>query len=61
MSSAYRIPRGDERAASAFALSAMPAAAGILARDNIPVLGWLLLRGRCRGCRCADPRGLRRG
>ncbi|HVD70870.1 MAG TPA: prepilin peptidase, partial [Actinomycetota bacterium] len=19
-------------------------------RDNIPVLGWALLRGRCRGC-----------
>ncbi|MFB4205114.1 A24 family peptidase [Arhodomonas sp. KWT2] len=24
--------------------------APILARDNIPVLGWLLLRGRCRDC-----------
>ena len=23
----------------------------ILARDNVPVLGWLLLRGRCRACR----------
>ncbi len=23
----------------------------ILARDNIPILGWLLLRGRCRTCR----------
>jgi leader peptidase (prepilin peptidase)/N-methyltransferase len=23
----------------------------ILARDNLPVLGWLLLRGRCRACR----------
>ncbi|MBA4019897.1 MAG: hypothetical protein C0483_22245 [Pirellula sp.] len=23
----------------------------ILARDNLPVLGWLLLRGRCRYCR----------
>jgi leader peptidase (prepilin peptidase) / N-methyltransferase len=22
----------------------------ILARDNLPVLGWLLLRGRCRSC-----------
>lgn len=22
----------------------------ILARDNVPVLGWLLLRGRCRAC-----------
>lgn len=24
--------------------------ASIRARDNIPVLGWLLLGGRCRGC-----------
>ena len=23
----------------------------ILARDNVPVFGWLLLRGRCRACR----------
>ncbi len=27
----------------------------ILARDNLPVLGWLLLGGRCRGCRGAIP------
>ena len=20
------------------------------ARDNVPILGWLILRGRCRGC-----------
>jgi leader peptidase (prepilin peptidase) / N-methyltransferase len=25
--------------------------AGVRPRDNIPVLGWLLLRGRCRDCR----------
>ncbi|MEQ8234905.1 MAG: A24 family peptidase [Gammaproteobacteria bacterium] len=25
--------------------------APIAARDNVPVLGWLLLRGRCRACR----------
>jgi leader peptidase (prepilin peptidase)/N-methyltransferase len=25
--------------------------AGILKRDNVPVVGWLLLRGRCRNCR----------
>jgi leader peptidase (prepilin peptidase)/N-methyltransferase len=25
--------------------------ARILAKDNVPVLGWLLLRGRCRSCR----------
>jgi leader peptidase (prepilin peptidase)/N-methyltransferase len=24
----------------------------ILARDNLPVVGWLKLRGRCRACRC---------
>ena len=24
---------------------------GISARDNLPILGWLLLRGRCRSCR----------
>lgn len=24
----------------------------ILARDNLPVIGWLKLRGRCRACRC---------
>jgi len=24
---------------------------GILARDNIPVLSWLILRGKCRSCR----------
>jgi leader peptidase (prepilin peptidase)/N-methyltransferase len=27
--------------------------ARIRARDNVPVLGWLLLRGRCRDCRAA--------
>ena len=27
----------------------------ILARDNLPILGWLFLRGRCRRCRCAIP------
>src|SRR5687767_448868 len=25
----------------------------ILARDNLPVIGWLILRGRCRACRAA--------
>jgi Bacterial Peptidase A24 N-terminal domain len=29
--------------------------AGILARDNVPVVGWLVLCGRCRACRCAIP------
>ena len=27
----------------------------ILARDNIPILGWLVLRGRCRSCKSAIP------
>lgn len=31
--------------------SSCPSCGGrILARDNVPVLGWLLLRGRCRFC-----------
>jgi leader peptidase (prepilin peptidase) / N-methyltransferase len=29
--------------------------ATIACRDNIPVLGWLLLRGRCRSCRASIP------
>lgn len=24
-------------------------------RDNVPLLGWLLLRGKCRNCRCGIP------
>src|SRR3954452_10379167 len=27
----------------------------IAAYDNVPVLSWLLLRGRCRGCRARIP------
>lgn len=27
----------------------------IEARDNLPVIGWLLLKGRCRACRCHIP------
>lgn len=27
----------------------------ILSRDNVPILGWLLLRGRCRNCRLPIP------
>lgn len=27
----------------------------IAPRDNVPILGWLLLRGRCRNCRTAIP------
>ena len=36
--------------------SACPGCATPIApRDNIPVLGWLLLRGRCRSCRARIP------
>lgn len=46
---AYRVPLGLSvvRPRSACPDCAMPVAA----RDNVPVLSWLLLRGRCRGCR----------
>jgi leader peptidase (prepilin peptidase)/N-methyltransferase len=45
---AYRIPRGESVVAprSACPLCGHP----ISSRDNIPVLSWLLLRGRCRNC-----------
>ena len=46
---AWRLPRGES-------LSSPPSRcpsceAPIRPYDNIPVLSWLLLRGRCRGCR----------
>lgn len=45
----YRVPR-DESIVSP--RSACPACgAAIRERDNIPVLSWLVLRGRCRDCR----------
>jgi leader peptidase (prepilin peptidase)/N-methyltransferase len=45
----WRVPRGESVVRPA---SACPGcAAPIRARDNIPVAGWLLLRGRCRYCR----------
>lgn len=48
---AYRVPRGES---VAFGRSHCPACgAGVRARDNVPVLGWLLLGGRCRDCRVA--------
>jgi len=44
----HRVPRG---ASVVNPPSACPGcAAPIRPRDNIPVLSWLLLRGRCRGC-----------
>src|SRR5688572_23123155 len=47
----YRLPRGLSlvRPRSHCPTCGTP----ILARDNIPVVGWLKLRGRCRACRGA--------
>lgn len=48
---AHRLPRGESWIAGR---SRCPACgAEIAARDNVPVLSWLLLRGRCRNC--AEP------
>ncbi len=45
----WRVPRGESIVTPP---SACPACAHrIRARDNIPVLSWLLLQGRCRDCR----------
>jgi leader peptidase (prepilin peptidase)/N-methyltransferase len=45
---AWRVPRGESvvRPASACPRCGHP----IRSRDNVPVLSWLLLRGRCRDC-----------
>ncbi len=46
---AHRLPRGES---IVFPGSHCPACgAAIRATDNVPVLSWLLLRGRCRTCR----------
>jgi leader peptidase (prepilin peptidase)/N-methyltransferase len=48
---AHRVPRGES---VVFGGSHCPACgAAIRSRDNVPVLGWLLLRGRCRDCAVA--------
>jgi leader peptidase (prepilin peptidase)/N-methyltransferase len=48
---AYRLPRGESLATPG---SRCPACATpVSPRNNVPVLSWLLLRGRCR--RCAEP------
>ncbi|MDQ6608096.1 MAG: prepilin peptidase [Actinomycetota bacterium] len=45
---AYRLPRGESLV---FPGSHCPKCdIAIKPYDNLPVLGWLLLRGRCRGC-----------
>jgi leader peptidase (prepilin peptidase)/N-methyltransferase len=44
----WRVPRGESVVRPP---SACPSCGHeIRARDNVPVLGWLLLRGRCRDC-----------
>jgi len=49
----HRLPRGESLAATP---SRCPAcAAAIRPRDNVPVLSWLCLRGRCRDCGAAIP------
>ena len=50
---AHRVPRGDSFVGGR---SRCPACgAPVRARDNVPVLGWLLLGGRCRDCRWPIP------
>ena len=44
----WRVPRGESVVRPA---SACPrCGTAVRPRDNVPVLGWLLLRGRCRAC-----------
>lgn len=44
----YRVPRGES---IVYPGSRCPACgAPIAARDNVPVVSWLVLRGRCRSC-----------
>ena len=50
---AYRLPRGESLSVPA---SHCPSCEEpIKPYDNIPVLSWLLLRGRCRSCKSAIP------
>src|SRR5690554_1868566 len=45
---AWRVPRGESITSPR---SACPACGhAVRARDNIPVLSWLVLRGKCRDC-----------
>ena len=45
----HRLPRGQSVVSPP---SRCPSCASLIAPyDNVPVLGWLLLRGRCRSCR----------
>lgn len=47
----YRLPRGESVVVGGSHCPACGSA--IRARDNVPVLGWILLRGRCRDCGAA--------
>ena len=44
----YRVPRGQSIVTPAS--SCPTCGAPVAARDNIPVISWVVLRGRCRGC-----------
>ena len=46
---AYRLPRGESLVFPGSHCTAC--GAEVKAYDNVPVLSWLLLRGRCRSCR----------
>lgn len=46
---AYRLPRG--RSVSGRRSHCPSCGTVVRSRDNLPVLGWLILRGRCRSCR----------
>src|SRR5947209_17289525 len=46
---AYRVPRGESLVRPRSRCTAC--GAEVRPYDNVPVLSWLLLRGRCRSCR----------
>lgn len=50
---AHRVPRGESPIGGRSRCDACGAA--VAARDNVPVVSWLLLRGRCRSCGAAIP------
>ena len=50
---AYRLPLGRS---VVFERSSCPSCGQrILGKDNVPIFGWLLLRGRCRSCNISIP------
>jgi leader peptidase (prepilin peptidase)/N-methyltransferase len=50
---AYRLPRAMSLIRPS---SRCPRCGAVIRkRDNVPVVGWFVLRGRCRHCRCAIP------